>query len=158
MVPQSSGLSGSTPHRARTVEQPFAAGLQYIARRLRFSVRHLSDADKQFLADVGRTESRYQMKSLERLAEIAERSERAEDREALAEFIRARSLRSTRTILDARVAFNLETQATGPADVAQRAFEQHPCRATKDAVEEALRVQLFATRCALDSAAATPVD
>lgn len=137
--------------------RPIADDVEYVARRLLFSVRALSASDKQFLGDLARSEHRYPMKALDRLTEIAARSDRPEDREVLAEMIRARCLRSTPAVQDVALAFDHETRATGPADVTQRAYERRPCRATKEAVTEALTTQLYATRAALDAVAASPV-
>jgi hypothetical protein len=158
MIPQLSAPTGSGPHTSRSGARTFAEKVQHIARRLFFSARNLTSSDKQFLGDLARAERRYEMKALQRLIGIAERSDRPEDREALAELIRAECLRSTPAVRDVGVAFDLETRAQGEADVAQRAFERRRTRATKEAAIEKLTTHLYGLRASLDAVEATPTD
>lgn len=110
--------------------EAFLATLQFIARRLLFSVLGLTDDERQFLHDVARSEHRYRMIALQRLMAIAARSVKPEDREALAEVVRAWCLAGVPAVTDIRLAGDLETRAQGEHDVAWRAFEVSPSLVT----------------------------
>lgn len=129
---------------------PFEAGLRAIARRLQQSVPDLTAREREWLHDLAREECRYPMPTVRKLNRVSRRSMNAEDREAFAELIRADSLPPAPTCV--RTAFDLETAATGPADVEQRRLEQEPRdHATWTRCRDALTRQLAATRRALDA-------
>lgn len=140
----------------RTEPESFDEGLGLLARRLRFSVADLDDGDRQLLADFGRGASRdgevrYRMLTVRHLCAIAGRSTRPEDRDALPELLRAEILRHAGPQLCVGTAFDEETAAVGPADVAQRAFERNPCEAAWVVCRDTLMKQHAATRMALDA-------
>ena len=140
----------------RTEPEQFDEGLAFLARRLRFSVAKLSDHESDLLSDYGRGASvdgevRYRLRTFRALCEIAGRSNRPEDREALPELVRAEILRHARVQVCLRSAIDEGTAAVGPALVAQRAFERNPCKAAWSALRDALLRQHAATRLALDA-------
>jgi hypothetical protein len=135
--------------------EDFADTLGGIARRLRLSVPDLDHDERALLDEYGREEGRYPMKTLQRLIAIARRSRKAEDRHALAEAIRARSL-TQGDVRDVPVVFDEETEANGLFNVAQREFERRPSPSTKARCVELGTRQLEATRESIDAVLGTP--
>lgn len=133
----------------RTPPGDLLSDLQFIARRLIFTAA-VSDADRQFLHDFARPEQRYPMKALQRLIHCARCSTRPEDREALAEMIRAHCIAGA-TVPDVRTALDVETAVQGPADVAAREFERQPSRTTRAVAIERHTAHQTALRAVLDS-------
>lgn len=129
----------------------FEEQLQSLAQRLLSSVLGLTTADKQFLRDLARDEARYPMRTLRRLIGLAAMSVRPEDREALAELVRAEILAQTQSAFCLATAFDHETEANGAADVAQRAYERERTRSTWEWCLSTLTRQMAATRQAIDA-------
>jgi len=142
MYQPSRGVMAVAP---QSPEPSFSDEIRSVARRLFFSTPSASAADKQFLQDIARDECRYPMKAVERLARIAQQSTRPEHQDALAEVIRRRSLPIANRV-DVGTAFDHELQAQTIADVAQREFERHPSKATKETVLERLAAHAVAIR------------
>lgn len=139
----------------RTNGDSFDQRLGFIARRLRFSVPHLSERETDLIEAYGRGasrdgEARYRMVTFRSLCAIARRSRRCEDREALAELIRE-EVRDGAAPTSVEVAYDAETACTGPADVEQRAFEREKNPITHARCVDALTRQLATTRVALDA-------
>lgn len=132
-------------------ESTFEQQLQFLARRLLFSAVGIAAADRQFLHDLSRGEARFPMKTFRRLNAIAAHSTKPEDREGPAELMRADILTQTHRHLSLVAAFDAETEAVGPADVAQRRLERAITRATIDEASLTLTRQLVTTREALDA-------
>lgn len=145
--------SAAAPVSTRKSAEAFADEVRFIARRLLFSVQDLTSDERDWLSDLARDEVRYPMVTVRRLCAVSRRSRTVEDREAFAELIRAES-----TPVDGApslpLAFDLETAAPGPADVAQRAYERAPCPSTFARCRETLLRQLVSTRDALNALAA----
>jgi len=148
------GRTPSVAHARRETE-PFAKGLARVANRLLFSVPDLTDDERQLLFDYARDEARYPMKTLNKLMAISRRSTREEDQVALPELVRAHA--SAPAAIDVASAFDAETEAQGRADVAQRIFERNRDAGSRQAVSEALALQLAATRRSLDAVQAAAV-
>lgn len=130
-------------------QDPFEAGQRAIARRLLKSVPDLTPRERDFLYDLAREEVRYPMPTVRKICRISRRSANAADREAFAELIRGESLPQAEVNL--REAFDHETAATGPADVAQREFERNPtCPTAWQRCKDALHQQVVRSRRALD--------
>lgn len=141
--------SASLRTNADAAGSGFVDGFKALARELRLSVPDLSDADKHLLKDVA--DDRYPMVTLVRMMAIASRSLRPEHREGLAELVRAECLAPHAGAACVSSAFDLETEATGLADLAQRHFERAPCPSTWQRVRDALTRQMHATRRSLDA-------
>lgn len=127
--------------------------LQRLARALYFSAGpNISPRNREFLQDFARGEARYQLVALQRLIMCARASCKPEDREALAEIIRAELLADEPTKCVA-TAFDYETTANGEANNAQRQFERTRCRSSWERARDALMQQYAATRASLDALA-----
>jgi hypothetical protein len=118
------------PVPARTKTDRFDHQIGFIARRFKFSVRNLSDAETQLLDDYARGasyngEARHRLITFRRLCAIARRSRSPEDREALAELVRAECIDGVEPT-PFEIAFDLETPVPGATDDAQRQFERNP--------------------------------
>jgi predicted nucleic acid-binding protein len=145
---------------ARTDAGSFDLQLAYVARRLLLSVSGLDERERQLLNDYARGaslhgEPRFRLITFRSLLAIARRSRRTEDREAIAELVRAEINRGAPPS-SIELAFDGETGATGPCDVEQRAFEHSPNPITWARCKAALEKQLAATRAALDAVNADP--
>lgn len=127
----------------------FVAGFKTLAGNLRLSVADLTESEKHLLKDIA--DDRYPMKTMLNVMAIASRSLRPEHREELAELVRAECLAPHAGAACVSSAFDLETEATGLADLAQRHFERAPCPSTWQRVREALTRQMHATRRSLDA-------
>jgi hypothetical protein len=127
-------LDAARARRAAGVTDDFQESLKAIARRLLFSAIGLGDGERDLLHDI--IKGRYPMKTLQRMASIAARSVRIEDREALPEMIRGECHAGLQAIHDRHVAGEIETSAQGPHDLAWRAFEIHPTRVTRERATE----------------------
>jgi hypothetical protein len=134
---------------APAVAAEFLTDLQEFARQLDANVPR-TDKEADFLQDVAR--GRYEMKALQRLIDIARRSERPEQREFLAELVRRQTIAGSGHAISIAAVFDEETAATGETDNAQRRFERAPdCPSTWHLVREKLTRQLVTTRAALDA-------
>jgi hypothetical protein len=140
----------SAPNRTPT-EYPsssqFAPAVEQLARRLRVSVLGLDDADRHLLQDIA--EGRYPMKTFCRLMAIAKRSNRTEDRFALAELVRRECMGIERHEIS--LVFDAETIAQGPADVAAREYERHPSSVTWQRAVDAFTTHFNTIRVSLDA-------
>lgn len=151
----------AAPASARTEPAlDFDGRLATFARGLRLSVNDLTEQESELLTDYGRGASRdgevrYRLRTFKALIGIARRSSRPEQREALAEIIRAELLADVASPSIA-TAFDAETPAPGQADVRQREFERNPNPTTWAACRDALMHQLAVTRRALDAVIAWP--
>lgn len=127
----------------------FEGQLRSIAKRLLDSVSDLSDREKSWLFDMARPQTRYLMVTVRRLCAVSRRSRRLEDREAFASLVLSESTPADALPIDR--AFTLEISATGPADVAQHAFESDKTPITAGRCREALERQLVMTKAALEA-------
>jgi hypothetical protein len=146
----SSGAAVYRPSETTPAVAPdsFDARLREIARELRSSISDLSERETEFLYDLAREESRYPMPTVRKLCALSRRSRNPKAREAFAELIREYSIPAD---ADAAVTatFDLETRATGPADVAQRQFERDKNPITYARVKDALELQVAVSQLAL---------
>lgn len=114
----------------RTHFQPPLVAFDYdtqlaaLARRLLNSAIGISPADRQFLKDLARSESRYPMKTLRRLNRIAACSVRVEDREGPAELVRSDILAQTDRLGCLYTMHDAETSANNAFDLAQFQLER----------------------------------
>lgn len=129
--------------------------LQRLARSLYFSAPNVTARNREFLQDFARGEGRYQLVALQRLIMCARASTKLEDREALAEIIRAELLADAPASCVVS-SFDAETIANGDANIAQRQYERTRCRAAWERCRDALIAQAVATRVALDAVMSAP--
>lgn len=134
--------------RPAAIPDTFEAGLRAIARHLRDSVADLTERETAFLYDLAREEVRYPMPTVRKLCALSRRSRNPRVREAFAELIRQESL-ALDADLSVTVGFDLETRATGPADVAQRQFERDRNPITYARAKAALQEQVASSELAL---------
>lgn len=129
---------------------PFDDRLREIAKDLRGpgGVADLTDRERDFLYDLAREETRYPMPTVRKLAALSRRARSPMVREAFAELIREYSLPAN-AVPSVTAAYDHETRATGPADIAQRAFERDRNPITYARAKEALQHQLETTQLAL---------
>ena len=137
-------------------EQAIQDAIRVMAGRFLLSVPDLSDAERQYLTDIRRTDPRYKHLNIVRLIELSNRSKSASDRVHFQELVRAHTY-SEAPVPDVITASNRETESNGPCDVAIRDFEQHPTHETKERAVSATREQLDATRELLDAVEHTEV-
>lgn len=152
--------SGNFPPRGHTESTPILDRLarqealqeeiRSIAKELARTVPNLSGSELSWLYDLSRTETRSRHLNIERLVDLSNRSTDGAVRGRFCELVHAYTYRNTpvRGVVDAS---NRETEVQGRADVAVRAFEQHPTPETKRAAEEAVRLNCEAERELLDS-------
>lgn len=139
------------------------ADLSYIARRLLFSGVALSESDRDFLADIGRSEIRYKMMALTRLILLSRRAPAVDDQLALSERVRSLCLSAAPCangavhVTDVFHAAHEETLTQGEADVAVHRFERFPDRATKETALQKLSAHWGRLRHLIDAVARTPV-
>lgn len=140
-----------TPHTPPALlPDPFDHRLRAIAKDLRGpgGVSDLTDRERDFLYDLAREETRYPMPTVRKLCALSRRARNPMVREAFAELIRECSLPGN---VDPSVtaAFDHETRATGPADIAQRNFERARNPITYARCKEALELQVATSQLAL---------
>ena len=129
---------------------PFDVKLRVLAQDLRGpgGVVDLSDRERDFLYDLAREETRYPMPTVRKLCALSRRARNPLVREAFAELIREYSVPANADP-SVTAAYDHETRSTGPADIAQRAFERDRNPITYARAKEALELQLAATQLAL---------
>lgn len=131
-----------------TPPDSFEGAIRKVARGLRESIPDLSDRDKEFLYDMAREETRYPMPTVRRLCALSRRSRDPIARDAFATLILELSVNGDEEAAVTR-AFDLELRSTGPADIAQRAFEREKNPITYERVKAALEAQRATTDLAL---------
>jgi hypothetical protein len=153
-MPTSHQHSGHAVAVSPTVPRPLQLNeeIQDIAARLSFSVPDLAKDEKQFLWDQARR-SGHTLRSLERMADLAARSTKAADREALPECLRARTLRRERLIAGSSLvaAEDEEVLIEQEENIAQRERMKRDDRTTRERLIGALRSRLNVTRRLLDA-------
>lgn len=140
-----------TPHTPPALlPDPFDDRLRAIAKDLRGpgGVSDLTDRERDFLYDLAREETRYPMPTVRKLCALSRRARNPMVREAFAELIREFSV-PAEADPSVTAAYDHETRATGPADIAQRAFERDRNPITYARAIDALQLQLETTQLAL---------
>lgn len=127
---------------------PFEGAIKRLARGLRESIPDLSDRDKEFLYDMAREETRYPMPTVRRLCALSRRSKDPIARGAFAALVFELCVNENEEAAVTK-AFDLELRSTGPADIAQRAFELDRNPITYERCKAALKTQASATELAL---------
>jgi hypothetical protein len=146
-----------TPHYASpagTGADSLLSALADAARRVRRSATGLTRADREFCRDVAR--AKYPARWLARLAKLAARCTRDDDRHALDEALHGYVVVERGFVVPMGVseseADEQETLAQGRFDVAQLLYARSPTPANRDALIEAATAQIAATRRRLDAA------